>query len=84
LAQERWGAVVTDPKEVKKIKALYLPNGQMPDTVLNLPVMLSSMNDWFPCHLMQIVAFSMFFDPILSKELQGNIKSTKNNRVEQF
>ena len=41
----------------------------MPDQIEDLPVLVSSINDWFPCHLMPMVTFSMLFDPILAEEL---------------
>ena len=37
----------------------------------NIPVMISSLNDWFPVHLMNLVPFSMLFDYQLAAELTG-------------
>jgi len=72
LISEKWGELVTDHEEIKRVKARYLPKRQMPDMIQGLPILVSSLNDWFPCHFMHIVPFSMFFDPILAEELQGS------------
>ena len=84
LILERWGKLVTDDVEIEKIKAKYLPEGQMPDIIQELPILVSSINGWFPCHLMPIVPFSMFFDPILAEELNGPKPTNVLDKVQQF
>ena len=68
---ERWGEAITDERDIRRIKKKYFPNGQMPSNLDNIPIMVSSLNDWFPIHLMNVVPFSMLFDYSLANELSG-------------
>ena len=81
---ENWGKLVTDEEEIAKIKGKYLPDGQMPDLINDLPILVSSINGWFPTHMMPIVPFSMFFDPILAEELNGPKPTGVMNKVQKF
>ena len=78
---ERWGDVITEEREIRRIKKKYLPGGELPSNLDNTPIMISSLNDWFPIHLMNVIPFSMLFDYSLASELAGKraVEEAKDN-----
>ena len=78
---EHWSPISSE-LEVKALLKKYLPNGQLPGTFNNYPVLVSSLNDWFPIHMAPVIPFSMFFDYQLAQELspkEALLRETKNN-----
>ena len=57
----------------------------MPSNLDNNPIMISSLNDWFPIHLMNVIPFSMLFDYSLASELAGKlVEEEANDNVTKF
>ena len=64
-----WGTPIVSEIERAKLMRKYLPNGQLPGKLKGQPILISSMNDWFPVHLMPVVTFAMLFDYSLVQDL---------------
>ena len=60
--KQTWGAAITNPKEKAKLKKKYLTNSQLPGNLNKYPILISSLNDWFPVHLMPVLHLAMLFD----------------------
>ena len=57
----------------------------MPGNLDNTPIMISSLNDWFPVHLMNVVPFSMLFDYSLASELaRKDVNENAKDNVAKF
>ena len=57
----------------------------MPGNLDNTPIMISSLNDWFPVHLMNVVPFSMLFDYSLASELaRKDVNENAKDNVTKF
>lgn len=64
-----WGTPITDPREKQKLCKKYLPNRQMPGVLNENPILISSINDWFPIHMVPVVNFAMLLDYNLMQDL---------------
>ena len=64
-----WGTPITSAKEKQRLVKKYLPNAQMPGRLYSQPIFVSSMNDWFPIHLMPVATFAMLFDYTLVQDI---------------
>ena len=68
-AKQAWGTAISNPKEKAKLKKKYLPSGQMPGELNGYPILISSLNDWFPVHMMPVMKYSMMFDYSLMSDM---------------
>lgn len=50
--KKAWGVPITNEKDKAKLKKKYLPNSQLPGNLNDYPIFVSSLNDWFPVHMM--------------------------------
>lgn len=64
----------------------YLPHGQLPGRLQGQPILVSSMNDWFPIHLMPAVIFAMLFDYTLVQDIsqKESLKRNTQDSVTKF
>ena len=60
---------ITNVKEKAKLKKKYLTGGQLPGALNDYPILISSLNDWFPVHLMPVMQYAMLFDYTLMQDL---------------
>ena len=58
----------------------YLPNGQLPGRLQGQPILISSMNDWFPIHLMPVANFAMLFDYSLAQDISKGEALRRNTQ----
>ena len=71
--KKTWGQPIRSAKEKMKLRKKYLANyGQMPGNLNDQPILISSINDWFPVHLMNVVPYAMLHDYGLLQELAAN------------
>ena len=75
-----WGPPIMDEYEKMCLKQRYLPNGQLPGQLQGQPILISSMNDWFPIHLMPCVTFAMLFDYSLMQDLARSESMRRNTQ----
>ena len=81
-----WGVPVTNPRDKAKLKKKYLPNGQLPGALNDYPILISSLNDWFPIHMIPVVPFAMLFDYTLMQDVskEAAVLRETQDSVEKF
>ena len=81
-----WGEPITSIREKERLVRKYLPHGQLPGRLQGQPILISSMNDWFPIHLMPVANFAMLFDYSLAQDISKEeaIKRNTQDSVTKF
>ena len=81
-----WGVAITNPRDKAKLRKKYLPNGQLPGALNDYPILISSLNDWFPIHMIPVVPFAMLFDYTLMQDVskEAAVLRETQDSVEKF
>ena len=84
--KKTWGLPIRNLKEHKRLCKKYVFNGQMPTNLNYQPILVSSINDWLPVHLMPVVPFAMLFDYSLVSDLAKDaaLKRDTQDSVAKF
>ena len=83
---EKWGNPITNYREKIMLKNKYLSHCQMPGNLNDQPILISSINDWFPIHMMPVVQFAMMMDYTLMSDIsrETSVKIDSKDSVTKF